>query len=74
MAKVLDVFKLKSGYSVLICSKIAESSGNLITSIGTFPPGEYEIADGTSCFSESVSAVILKTERDCSHIEERRFA
>ena len=77
MVKVLEVFKLRTGYSVLMClaRDVIGKTGNIITSIGTFDQTEYEIAEGTSCFTDNnACGIILKTSKDCSSIKEIRFA
>lgn len=73
MTKILAVFKLKTGDSVLLCDAQGEKdfSGEIITSIGTFGPGEYMIEEGTACFTDKAPCAIrLKTDKDCSKIKE----
>ncbi len=76
MTKILDVFKLKNGDSVLFCNAQGKKdfAGKIVTSIGTFGPGEYMIEEGTACFTDKAPcAVRLKTDKDCSSIKEIRF-
>ena len=77
MAKILDVFKLNTGDSVLLCDAQGKKgfTGKIITSVGTFFPGEYVVEEGTACFTDKAPcAVRLKTDKDCSKIKEIRFA
>ena len=73
MVNVIEVLKLETGNSVLMIDAKDKSNvkGRIKTSAGVFSPSQYEVVEGTACFTDApLCGVFLKTTKDCTGIKE----
>ena len=76
MIKVLDRLMVKSDTPVLVCDLFDDDviTNRLKTDIGIFDETSFSVGDVKSCFSPAISrTIMLRTDNDCSQINEIEF-